>query len=1554
MRTGEQTPLKPLKPPKKAATRTIAILAITVSIAGYALLRSIPMFLDTGDIKRQIEDGLHKSTGVNFAIKDLTLEPTIFHGIQAHLNTTTITDMRHHPLGSVENISVQIRYLPLLTRQTPEIAKVHLNRVRVPVGEYSLFTSVKLKLVPPEKTGFLNPAELKNAEILLTNYLIEDSIPAETTERAVKGATGFRVAGKQISVKHLESKKPISVLGYGELAYLLKKDTAEGEQTVRPMGEYRLFLEIPQAVTKKETFSIEDLARLELKLDGAAGHVDFKYAQQQGAKKPNGQKNQKASPLLAEGNIQSSGLDVFQAQALVFQLADTLGLPIPSEYSPYWATGKTRMDTQFKLAFENGQPVLKDANGYLNLDKLAVYANHDFKTPIINQIMGEIRLKGQTIELKHLEAWAQGIPANAKGTYNIATDKIDAKVYAHNLNVDKLRKNALALGAPPSLFAGRTVGGLLNVDATISGTGKNPSYKGLASIKNGEFSDQNEGIYANHFSGKIAFNGQGLTNPLIRYDGGIDIHDGKLMIASQGLNVNRFDGKVGFKGQARPLDKTVAMPTLSGAINVQDADLKDPQTGIPVTDIKGVIRLAGDLIHIDNFRALLAGSEYQANGELSTNLTDYRVRLTGNHIDVPRLKREILPKVPELQSLVSLVDVYSGQGKLDLTVATGLNLSGHLDVHDIAMRTGEPTTPIQLPHVAIAFNGPNVVLRDTDILYGPVNARVGGTFTTAGAYNVRLDSGDVPVSLVRDNQALIAALAETELPEIWNTAGDFRAVGTVSNRATDVTVSFSDAGLSWAGGDFPVYNTNGNVVFHQSGKNTPIIHSNDLTLRYGNTPIMVDIHQQDKLAAEIQGRLSDLVVNHFLVSPQSNATPYREMPFRAVVNGSIVAIPGQPGSHKNHLVADLGAGLTTNFREAYSDLPITSTSPNQADEPDPELNERNDANNNQTAPDVIGKDRQALKNINAINAANTVLGATTTTVDILKGTVKGTVGKGIGTVGKGISTGIGTLKKPAQFVAQRVREKPHESVDTKVQGAEEISLQASDALLDQEEGEGRAFVRATLRLDGNNAYLERGLLHLFEGGDILADGQVLHIDKPDQLSFNGHVRSVPELNIEAISTGAVRNQFFQGAKGTIGLDVWFTGDGTGPKHYRGWAAANRLEVPYLSLLDVTGKVDLDGETAKAVVPSFKIPGVTARAEAATENLFETPITLENVKIDGSFVSIASLADFNNEVIKPKIVDQVVHNYMRPWQQGDPTSPIQFRNAELRAEELIYENIILSDLSSNFSVNSNSFFELTNTKLEAAGGTVSGYLSMSPNERSFTTLELNAEGVKANALTKALLDVTNEIFGDLDGTIRFTTFGETDQELQKNANGTVTMKITNGRLPAIAKVETLLAAANVVRGGILGLNLNNLFRSLTILDNNYFAELSGDMLINDQILYTQNLVSDGVNLDLLIQGSLRMDNGNANMLVNGRMSQDIRGKLGALGNLSLGQLVRYIPALGTFGKNQPGLLGYLPGVGYVPGFGGPAGKFNRFQVRIVGQPDDPSSIQDFQWVRPKNL
>jgi hypothetical protein len=134
------------------------------------------------------------------------------------------------------------------------------------------------------------------------------------------------------------------------------------------------------------------------------------------------------------------------------------------------------------------------------------------------------------------------------------------------------------------------------------------------------------------------------------------------------------------------------------------------------------------------------------------------------------------------------------------------------------------------------------------------------------------------------------------------------------------------------------------------------------------------------------------------------------------------------------------------------------------------------------------------------------------------------------------------------------------------------------------------------------------------------------------------------------------------------------------------------------------------------------------------------------------------------------------------------------------------------------------------------------------------------------------------FGDLTGQVSFTTQGVSDAEIAANTNGFTAIDIENGRLPALAKIETLLTAANLIRGGVLGFSLNNLARIVTPFKANYLARLTGSFQIAQGILYTDDLKSDGKNLDLLIQGNSRLLDGWSKYTITGQMSP---GRLGSV-------------------------------------------------------------------------
>ncbi|MGE0200308.1 MAG: AsmA-like C-terminal region-containing protein [Candidatus Melainabacteria bacterium] len=501
-----------------------------------------------------------------------------------------------------------------------------------------------------------------------------------------------------------------------------------------------------------------------------------------------------------------------------------------------------------------------------------------------------------------------------------------------------------------------------------------------------------------------------------------------------------------------------------------------------------------------------------------------------------------------------------------------------------------------------------------------------------------------------------------------------------------------------------------------------------------------------------------------------------------------------------------------------------------------------------------------------------------------------------------------------------------------------------------------AYLQASYQVDNQNLEINKANLHLFDAGDLWGSGMVSLTTEPPDISG----RPVPDFQLYLITRPIIdltqlashlQNNDLSRAEGTLAMEGLMWGNWAEDKHMNGWMEFNGVKLPNLQIDNLTGQADFNDKKATYDFPSVSIPGVQVSLKADTLNAFAFPILMNNTQIRGAYFDVAGFQQFLTEVVDQKIQRQFLNHILPPRQEGDPVLPLRVEKGDLAVNEVIYQNILMENMHGKLSVYENSFFEIQDASLRVADGQVNGYFSLNTQYNNFMTVELLMKEVKANALTRALLNVSNQIFGDMDGTVRFVTQGMSDVESMNNANGTVTMKIRNGRLPGITKVETLLTAANVLRGGLLGLNLNNIIRTVAPFRSSYFADMSGDMLIARNRLYTDNLLSDGENLDLQMKGSVALDNGNVNMTVDGKMTQDVGGKLGLLGKLSLGKLVKTVPIVGYLPGVPGGVLSYVPGIGYTPGLGGPAGTYNRFRVSLNGRLEDPNAIQDFHWLKP---
>jgi hypothetical protein len=1546
--------------------RKLAIIGLSLLLltgAGLVvLIQQIPRLVNEEEIKHSIEKGLHESTGVNFRIKKLTLRPTFRHGLQVHLNTTDITDMQHHTLADIGHITVQIRYLPILLKQVPEIAKIHIRDVWIPVGQYSLFKEVKLKLVKPKRMGFLKPAELEDTEILLSDYQVEDEPIANEVGSLLasikKPAQRFQVIGRSISIRHLESKKPVEIKGAGLLSFL---DANKGR--VIPPVHYQIDMVLPQSVVKAKQPRYQDLARFNFDLKGHNTNLQIRYK-----RKPGGS---------GRGSIRAPRFDLRQGQMMILQLADTFGFELPPFASENYLAGLVEMDTGFQLRFpahrkksakwgktgKLAQPFIPKVllQGKIRLNDVSTSRGAAWQQSLVNHLNGQLRLQGELAETKGLTFRLGELPISLKGWVKVNSKEAELQAEAFKADLGTVKRTLSEGGVHVKVLDNRKLQGKLDLIAKLKGKLDNPHYYALLWLKNGAYEDAALGLTISGVNARARFHGEGVKT--LKYGGDIELSHADFSSTALQLSLQDLKAFTTLQG-VLAAEKTPRIPEMDGWLQVGDGTYTHTDTGLALTRIHGKMLMKPSEFQIPQMQGHLGSALVNASGRFAPDFSRYQFHIASQNINIPVLKRETLAKMPGAERWMSQFNPTSGVANLDLTISTDARMQGRLTVSHLHLQTGNASdntegSPIQIPRLTVLFDEHRIVLNPSTVHYGPVESQIQGELQPGGAYRFLVNTGDVPLSTVRDNIGFINALAGLHLPEIWNTAGSFKLNGMFSSQMNRIEVSFNNAGLSWEGGDFPLYDMNGHLIY-RAIHGEDFVGTRDLSFRYGNSPISIKAGSDDHFRLRAEGIFSSLLVNSVLVSPQSNATPYREVPFLIRAGGVLQGFPGTKESEHNKIATGIHLDLTPMIKNAYkSPLPVpvrlseAPAAPPLHSQPSPSGSATPVAEEARAARRRRLRTAQPQKLLSRIQAKVAEAlekfqdqfpeEVETTTATTVQGPVAPTENQTTQEPGQPQQAQTAQLSEPVKFPFSS-------SVPplTSLQTATAVPVDLADR--ESERGDAdAAHLDLRILLSGDNMLLEKGQLHLFNAGDLLAEGIVRDLFHPERRAFLLHVSTQPEIALEQFSQRSSENDFFRNVSGSLAFDVSFVGRER-LDSIEGWLDIDRVRIPYLTIDELSGRIDFPGgESARAEITAFNVPGVSARASATADSLLEFPVTLDNVKITGSFLNLDSLEQFSNSIVTPIIIEQLVHNFARPWQQGDPRIPIQFRDADLHFDEAILQNIIMSNLNSKLSVYANSFFELPGASLEAAGGKVTGYFSMNPNENNFMTLELNADNVKANALTRALLGVTNQVFGDLSGKVRFTTFGSNNDEMQDNANGTVQMKVTNGRLPAIAKVETLLATANLLRGGILGFNLNNLFRSLTFYDTNYFAELSGDMLVANGVLYTDNLISDGVNLDLVIQGSVDMGNGDANMLVNGRMRQDVSGKLGALGKLSIGSILRYLPALGTLGPGQSGLLSYLPGVGYVPGFGGPAGNFSYFQVRLLGKPDDPGAIRDFHWV-----
>jgi hypothetical protein len=1528
--------------------------------------------LDYDDLRTEIQTEVAKATGLQIASDGLLIEPTLWEGVRVTLLGPVIRDPENRPLARARSIKVYARYWSFITEQVQEIGKVQLDHLTAWLEPDSYLFHLP---TPPSEEG--GPVRLRDTQILLNHYTLY-------TLKALEPENRYRISGKIARIKHLESNKPLSAQLHSRVFLSLP-----GEYL--PITEIDARGRVDSALLSATEIDPQWVKGAQIKLSNLAlaplaqvlnTHPEFTTAQgplqgQGVVSQLNlGFRNRKKqdlpelkldarlhtpvrlrlagyrldlSPGSLQGHTQLLGLLESKPGSLPGLQAMEWNLKTPEmtwKVSGDWLQGETPEATPLNLKVETSSVDLSilhclppntplgdfvhrlsgQAKARLRLrgtladpqirgrvwaEKINLLVNEGIARtatlrdvlPMVNQLSGELQFGKDEIRLKQLQGKLKQAPFSANLVYQEKNETLKGQIQAKALNMGlflpllKDLDQALGLQLPSELKT-FVLSGETDADVKFNGPLNALQSQGKVEIRKVSLHTRTnrKTPILEPVDAQILFEGQQIRLPrmdLTVAQNALQL-EGVLSTSHQTLETTLTGNRLNFSTlhqEAGRISRALGMnlpelddvavegtgdvrltlggalsdPSVGGAINLHGVNVHYHPEDLRVENLTGAMNLQGTRLALAPLEGRIENLPFSLEGSLTPTFQDSQITLRANHWDLHAIYSLLLDKFPEYADTLALITDLNGTASVDLTVASGEagremthpRVSGEVHLHQLALRPQEFPYSMTVDHLAFSVapvqgGHHRVNLPKTTGHFGPVAFTLEGMAGAADGgeetYDIRLTSDPIPLEFIREHQPAVEKMAHLDLPEIWNTAGSLQVAAQVAPGHHDLALTFHDAGLSWQGGDFPLYNLNGTVqVIDALNGNPPSLYSDKLTFRYGNSFVETDLrYDADKtMHFDSRGSLSPLFLTHYMVPRNMIQTLHGTVPYEFRMDGRLPSL--KPGGQGNHLDVDLDVVI-------------------------PHL---------LSAPKITPVEKELSATAEAPPAPN-----------------------------------------------------PKASLPF-------------------------ATLTSRVLLRNDQLQVEHAELNLLNIGNLRVLATLDNLFEPDAWQYAARLLTEPILDFSKLDT-QYQGDLFQDASGTVAVDMKVTklSNAQEPEGLsqagdaQGFIRVQDLRIPELDLLGFSAHVDFHDTQAEVEIDKLQIPGTDIHFSARTDDLFETPLRLEEVRIWGPQFALTQFNEFMERIVVPKIQNNLLSDVYVPPREWELMYPVEFRDATVQLDEVIYDNIILENVTSRLSLFANGFKELMDLRCQMAGGTLSGTIVMNPRENNFLSLDLKPENVKANALARALLDMPNTIFGDLSGHMRITTHGDTEEAMINNSNGTASFAITNGRLPAVARIETLLTAVNILRGGVVGLNLNNLFRALRPFNTNYFSELSGDVQIASGVMYTDNLLSDGENLDLLISGSIRMIDGDADLKVVGSMSQDVSGILGPLGKLSIGRLVGLIPGLGYLpGQNtRGGILGYLPGIGFVPGFGGPAQDYNRFQVTLKGLLDDPGSVKDLEWIR----
>lgn len=292
-------------------------------------------------------------------------------------------------------------------------------------------------------------------------------------------------------------------------------------------------------------------------------------------------------------------------------------------------------------------------------------------------------------------------------------------------------------------------------------------------------------------------------------------------------------------------------------------------------------------------------------------------------------------------------------------------------------------------------------------------------------------------------------------------------------------------------------------------------------------------------------------------------------------------------------------------------------------------------------------------------------------------------------------------------------------------------------------------------------------------------------------------------------------------------------------------------------------------------------------------------------------------------------------------------PIVITSGKVDFKKLTSGKIVLADLTGNLSLNKNVVY-LKNSSMKGFEGTLAGDFSYNiPN--GLTTAKLTAQNLNAEKVLSDCANMKNTIFGTMgfDADISFTGADYISQ--MKTLKGNAKFTVNKGQFGSFGKFENFLLADNLASVAFLSTKTGAVANAIAPYNSANFETLKGNMTFSESYANIPEITSAGQNMSLYLKGKLNLINTNADMVLSGRISEEIKSLLGPLERLNPVSLIE-VPYVSTISFRLLTQQISAEELQKIPELTGNGNEALKFTVKINGNINYPQkSVKSFKWL-----